>query len=282
MTQYVYWHAPLWQIAFIITVSFVVLLWLIMRALHDPTISEALAAIEPTLNERPIFYFSRAQGIICLNEPARRLLHEDGNYEKRDHLDALTDAVVESVEEGRLVRQSDWPELDCTLIATPIVEKETEKVTGALAQVIRERPLPIRIPAGNEQVASQNESWLRMGRALRLHPSRPLVQVYRKGQTTKGVETTWQEQSLSHMEGMLLRYFLEHQTQVQASEKLFNVVWPDDEVSDYGLRAEQKDRLRHLIYQTRQQIEPDPRNPQYICTVHGEGYVLYCDTETSD
>ena len=40
---------------------------------------------------------------------------------------------------------------------------------------------------------------------------------------------------------------------------LFAAVWPDDEVDDLGLRPDQKDRLRQLIYQLRQRVEPAVR-----------------------
>lgn len=283
MTQYVFWHAPLWQIVSIITISLVILLWLIMRVWRDPTMSEALIAVEPALDERPFFFFSRAQGIVCLNETARQLLHDERGAKKRKNLDMLTDAMIEAVEEGRLVRQSDWSEPDCILLVTPVVGKETDTVTGALAQVIREIPLTLSVPTISEEPTSLNGDWLRIGSTLRLQRNRPLVQVQRRSKATvEGTETRWQENSLGYLEERLLRYLLDYRAQVQTPEKLFQAVWPDDEVSEFGLRPEQKDRLRRLVYQVRQRVEPDPRNPQYICTAHGVGYVLYGDTEAND
>ncbi len=285
MTQYVYWHAPLWQIALIVTVSLMILLWLIMRAWRDPTLSEALIAVEPALDRQPFFFFSRAQGIVYLNETARQLLHDDRDTEKRKYLDALTDAMIEAVEEGRLVRQSDWPEPDCILLVMPVVGTEADTVTGALAQVFREIPLTVSAPvtATGEETTLQNGNWLRVGPTLRLHCERPLVQIQRKSQpTVEGTKTRWQENSLGYLEERLLRHLLDHQAQVQTPEILFQVVWPDDAVSKLGLRPEQKDRLRRLVYQVRQRVEPDSRNPQYICTAHGVGYVLYGDTEANN
>jgi len=107
-----------------------------------------------------------------------------------------------------------------------------------------------------------------------------VVHVRRISPTTVEITTaTWQEYQLSHTEETLLRYLLEHQTEVQTLEMLFCVVWPDDKVDRYGLHPDQKDRLRHLACQLRRHVEPDPRNPRYVCTAHGVGYVLYLERE---
>jgi DNA-binding response OmpR family regulator len=124
------------------------------------------------------------------------------------------------------------------------------------------------------------EAWLTLGPTLRLHRTRPVVHVKRIGPTTAEKATaTWQEYQLSYMEETLLRYLLERQAEVQTSEALFRVVWPDDEVGRYGLRPDQRDRLRRLVCQLRLHVEPDPRNPRYVCTAHGVGYVLYLEGE---
>ncbi|NOK58544.1 MAG: hypothetical protein GFH27_549279n350 [Chloroflexi bacterium AL-W] len=81
------------------------------------------------------------------------------------------------------------------------------------------------------------------------------------------------------MEDTLLHYLIKHPFDVQSSPTLFGVVWTDDEVSAYGLRPEQQDRLRRVIYQLRQHIEPNPRNPRFIVTAHGVGYTFYPEHE---
>jgi DNA-binding response OmpR family regulator len=77
------------------------------------------------------------------------------------------------------------------------------------------------------------------------------------------------------MEEQLLRYLLDHPVGVQPAAALFRVIWPDDDIGGYGLRPEQQDRLRRLVYQLRQHTEPDPRNPRFVVTAHGVGYALY-------
>jgi len=89
----------------------------------------------------------------------------------------------------------------------------------------------------------------------------------------------WQENQISPTEEALLRHLLTHSNEVQAAEALFSAVWPDDEVGTFGLRPDQKDRLRRLVFQLRQHVEPDPRAPRYVRTAHGAGYVLYSNGE---
>ena len=141
-----------------------------------------------------------------------------------------------------------------------------------LALVAAEMLLPPAERIADEHITAGAEDWLALGPTLRLHRARPVVQVRRVGPNRVA---TWQQHQLSHAEDTLLRYLLEHQAEVQAAEMLFRIIWPDDEVDRYGLRPEQKDRLRRLVYQLRRHVEPDPRDPRYVCTAHGIGYVLY-------
>jgi peptide/nickel transport system substrate-binding protein len=101
-----------------------------------------------------------------------------------------------------------------------------------------------------------------------------VVHVRRASSTTAAdTRLIWREHQLSHTEDTLLRYLFGHQAEVKTAEVLFRVVWPDDQVDRYGLRADQKDRLRRLVYQLRNHVEPVPRNPRYVCTAHGAGAV---------
>ena len=77
----------------------------------------------------------------------------------------------------------------------------------------------------------------------------------------------------------LLRYLLDHANEVHDAEALFSAVWIEDEVDTLGLRPDQRDRLRRLVFQLRQHVEPNPSVPRYVCTAHGVGYVLYADEE---
>ena len=262
-----------------ILTSLVFLGWLLVRAMRRPNLSAALSAINPALNDQPLLFFDRVKGITCLNDAAEQILNNLPASQQQFLLDALADTLLESHEEARITRQRDWPESDHTLIAVPIFGQLND-VAGVLALVITEIPLP---PAGHpteERLATETKAWMSLTPTLRLHSTRPVVCLRRVGPMMAGSATaTWHEYPLSHTEETLLRYLLEHQTKVQAAETLFRVVWPDDEMDRYGLRPDQKNRLQQLVCQLRRHVEPDPRNPRYVCTAHGVGYVLYLEQE---
>lgn len=70
---------------------------------------------------------------------------------------------------------------------------------------------------------------------------------------------------LSAMEFRLLRYFIEHRGAVLSRDELLNEVW--------GYEAVVTTRTIDVhVAALRQKIEPNPRRPQYILTVHGMGY----------
>lgn len=279
MNQHIYWHAPLWEVLLVILTSLAFLGWLLVRALRRPDLPAALSAIHPAMNDQPLFFFDRVQGITCVNNAAEQTLNNLPVSQQQSLLDALADTLLEAYEEARITRQRDWPEANYTLIAAPIFG-QLDDVTGVLALVITEIPLPPAARLIDEHLAAEPEAWLTLGPALRLHRTRPVVHVRRIGPMTAGGATaTWQEYQLSHTEETLLRYLLERQAEAQTLETLFCAVWPDDEVDRYGLRPDQKNRLQRLICQLRRHVEPDPRNPRYVCTIHGVGYVLYLEGE---
>jgi two-component system, OmpR family, alkaline phosphatase synthesis response regulator PhoP len=70
---------------------------------------------------------------------------------------------------------------------------------------------------------------------------------------------------LSAREFLLLKYFVEHRGETLAREQLLNEVW--------GYHAMPSTRTVDVhVAWLRQKIEPTPRHPQYILTVHGLGY----------
>lgn len=73
MGQYVYWHAALWEVLLVAVAGLACLAWLAWRALGRPDLREALAAIDPALNEQALFLFDRVRGITCLNDGAERV-----------------------------------------------------------------------------------------------------------------------------------------------------------------------------------------------------------------
>jgi two-component system alkaline phosphatase synthesis response regulator PhoP len=70
---------------------------------------------------------------------------------------------------------------------------------------------------------------------------------------------------LSAREFLLLKHFLEHRGETLSREQLLNDVW--------GYRAMPSTRTVDVhVAWLRQKVEPNPRHPQYILTVHGLGY----------
>jgi hypothetical protein len=275
MDQHVYWHAPIWEVLLIALTSLGLIGWLVSRALRRPSVSVALSTINPALLTQPIFFFDCIKGITSLNVAAEQTLHDLPSCQKQFLTDVLTDTLLEAYVEARLTRQPDWPASGYVLVATP-VSREPDNVSGVLATVIPERPLAPAEHVADEHPIVDSDAWEPLGATLRLHRVQPLVYVRRIGANGNGESATiWQEYRLSHLEDALLRYLLEHHGEIQCSEDLFRAVWPDDIVNGYGLRPDQKDRLRRLVCQLRQHIEPDPGDPRYVCTAHGVGYAFY-------
>jgi two-component system alkaline phosphatase synthesis response regulator PhoP len=70
---------------------------------------------------------------------------------------------------------------------------------------------------------------------------------------------------LSAKEFHLLRYFVEHRGATISREELLSEVW--------GYQATPSTRTVDVhVAWLRQKLEPNPRVPQYILTVHGLGY----------
>jgi two-component system, OmpR family, alkaline phosphatase synthesis response regulator PhoP len=84
---------------------------------------------------------------------------------------------------------------------------------------------------------------------------------FRKAEITKAGEPL----DLSAREFQLLRYFIEHRGATLSREELLNEVW------GYNATPTTRTVDVHVAW-LRQKIEPNPRHPQYILTVHGMGY----------
>jgi two-component system, OmpR family, alkaline phosphatase synthesis response regulator PhoP len=70
---------------------------------------------------------------------------------------------------------------------------------------------------------------------------------------------------LSAREFQLLKYFVEHRGAALSRDELLNEVW--------GYHAMPSTRTVDVhVAWLRQKIEPNPRHPQYVLTVHGTGY----------
>ena len=76
---------------------------------------------------------------------------------------------------------------------------------------------------------------------------------------------TAQSVELSALEFQLLRYFIEHRENAITRDELLNEVW------GYNAMPSTRTVDVHVAW-LRQKIEPNPRHPQFILTVHGLGY----------
>lgn len=274
MNSTVYWQAPLWQVALAGLASVAVLAWLVRRALSRPDPAAALAAVDPALERQPLFFFDAVRGVTCLNAGARQLLASlaasPGEVDR-----VLVATLLKAFESGQSVREPGWPLPGQSLVALPLGGADGA-VAGVLALVAAEDlgpPYP-RPEVAVDAPADAVGPWILLGPTLRLARSRPLVEV----RPTPSDEA-WEARALPYTEEVLLRHLIEQQGVVQSAEVLFHQAWPEESVGRHGLRADQRDRLRRLVFQLRQHIEPEPAQPRYVCTAHGVGYVLYTETD---
>jgi two-component system alkaline phosphatase synthesis response regulator PhoP len=79
------------------------------------------------------------------------------------------------------------------------------------------------------------------------------------------IEREGEKIDLSAKEFQLLRYFIEHRGATLSRDELLNEVW------GYDAMPATRTVDVHVAW-LRQKLEPNPRHPQYILTVHGMGY----------
>ena len=84
---------------------------------------------------------------------------------------------------------------------------------------------------------------------------------FRKAEVTRD----GQPLDLAAREFQLLRYFVEHRGATLTREELLNEVW------GYNAMPSTRTVDVHVAW-LRQKVEPAPKHPQYILTVHGMGY----------
>ena len=84
---------------------------------------------------------------------------------------------------------------------------------------------------------------------------------FRKAEVTRG----GQQLELSAREFLLLKYFVEHRGATLTRDELLNEVW------GYHSMPSTRTVDVHVAW-LRQKIEPNPRHPQFVLTVHGLGY----------
>lgn len=79
------------------------------------------------------------------------------------------------------------------------------------------------------------------------------------------IENNGQKIELSAKEFQLLRYFIEHREATLSRDELLNEVW------GYDAMPTTRTVDVHVAW-LRQKLEPNPKHPQYILTIHGLGY----------
>ena len=84
---------------------------------------------------------------------------------------------------------------------------------------------------------------------------------FRSAEVFRGTERV----ELSAREFQLLRYLIEHRNEVISRDQLLNEVW------GYNAMLSTRTVDVHVAW-LRQKIEPNPRHPQFLLTVHGLGY----------
>jgi two-component system, OmpR family, response regulator VicR len=105
-----------------------------------------------------------------------------------------------------------------------------------------------------------------------LRRSRPSIEQLTLGALTIDFQalraTQGQEQiHLSYREFDVLRYLAERQGRVVSRNELLSQIWS---YADMPITRS----VDHAIARLRKKIEPDPRRPRFIHTVHGDGYCL--------
>jgi len=94
-----------------------------------------------------------------------------------------------------------------------------------------------------------------------VHQFGPIKVDFRRAEVTRGGKKV----DLAAKEFQLLRYFLEHRGEALSREQILKEVW--------GYHAATSTRTVDVhIAWLRQKLEEDPRQPQWILTIHGMGY----------
>ncbi len=268
INQIVYWHAPFWEVLLIACFSLALLGWLTLRATRRPTWSDVLSEASPALERVPLFFFSQSEGLQGLNATAQGYVTDVRSS------GVFMDTVLESFVEGRMI-QGRTGEVDMDVVTTIPLIDVNGRTCGVLALLSNE-PLALTDVSMAPPELQTSSDWSPLGSTLWLHAQQPYVKVLRSGDEPDAARS-WQERTLSPQENHLLRFLVRASGEVQPSEALFSQLWPEDVVEPPGLSPSQRDRLRRFIYELRQHIEPDPRDPTYLCTAYGVGYVFYCE-----
>lgn len=78
------------------------------------------------------------------------------------------------------------------------------------------------------------------------------------------------EAQLNPSEFEVLRYLIKNEGKVLSADAILANAWGPEYIGE-------RDLVKQFIYRLRNKLEPDPKEPRYILTVRGSGYVLEAD-----
>lgn len=78
------------------------------------------------------------------------------------------------------------------------------------------------------------------------------------------------ETQLTPTEFEVLRYLIKNEGKVLSADAILANAWGPEYIGE-------RDLVKQFIYRLRNKLEPDPKEPRYILTVRGSGYVLEAD-----
>ena len=121
-------------------------------------------------------------------------------------------------------------------------------------------------PFDMAELCARIEARLRRAPASERHDAEaytfgPIHVDFRRAEVTRDAEAV----ELSAREFQLLKYFIEHRGATLGRDELLNEVW------GYHSMPSTRTVDVHVAW-LRQKVEPNPRHPQFILTVHGLGY----------
>ncbi len=154
------------------------------------------------------------------------------------------------------------------LIIDPVSEDEQAELLAAGADFIVQRPFSARLLIEQIQVLLR-----RSGSApLNTLPTLSIPGLTLNPETREVVLENHPTRRLTHLEFRLLYTLMVNRGQVLPTETLVERIW--------GYTGEgDRDLVRGLISRLRAKIEADPRQPRFIHTLAGVGYVFRDETE---
>ena len=180
---------------------------------------------------------------------------------ERRHADLLVISVPHfRVEQVALIRSITLVPL--IILAGRLTEQEHINLLGAGADIVIKRPYSTHLLVAQIQAFTRRAGSTPLGSlptlsmpGLQLDPASRVVKV--EGQP---------DRRLTHLEFRLLYTLMINRDQVLPTDTIVDKVW--------GYTSGDRNLVRGLISRLRHKVEPDPRNPRFIVTEPGIGYML--------